>query len=165
MNSKYNMLNTNPLLLENANTIDVVQSIIESTSGNRKSRRSYERALGKMENRQRYYEKQRAEDSETFRKEYQRLVDEKIKEADNQLFEKQIDNWKKSTALAAILLKRKYNWNVGRVQTFITKMNDLHIEMIDNGEWDNILQILDNECDIQLATEEELEDANNTGED
>ena len=157
MNSRYSLLDTSKLELENADTINVVKSIIDSNSSNRKDRRAYQKALGKMENRQRYYEKQRNQDSELFRKEYQKLVNEKVKEADKQLFEKQIDNWKKSTALAAIVLKRKYNWNVGRVQTFITKMNDLHIEMVENGEWDNILQILDDECDIQLATEEEME--------
>ena len=157
MNSRYSLLDTSKLELENADTINVVKSIIDSNSSNRKDRRAYQKALGKMENRQRYYEKQRNQDSELFRKEYQKLVNEKVKEADKQLFEKQIDNWKKSTALAAIVLKRKYNWNVGRVQTFITKMNDLHIEMVENGEWNNILQILDDECDIQLATEEEME--------
>lgn len=157
MNSRYSLLDTSRLELENADTINIVKSIIDSNSSNRKDRRTYQKALSKMENRQRYYEKQRNQDSELFRKEYQKMVNEKVKEADKQLFEKQIDNWKKSTALAAIVLKRKYNWNVGRVQTFITKMNDLHVEMVENGEWDNILQILDDECDIQLATEEELE--------
>ena len=149
-NMDYRSIDTSMLELHNADVLDVVTATINSKSRNRAERRKNMKALGKMENRERYFADKQLKTSNNLRKEYQKELDSRVASCKEQLTDGLIDNWKKSTALAAIVLKRKYNWNTGRVQMFIEKMNDLHVEMLESGEWDNVLQILDEECDIQL---------------
>ena len=147
---KYSNVDTSMLDLENANVANVVGARINESARNRQERRKIMKALGKVQNREKFFNKKELQTTKQLRKEYQKELDARVEDCKEQVTDGLIDNWKKSTALAAIVLKRKYNWNAGRVQMFIEKMNDLHVEMLESGEWDNVLQILDDECDIQL---------------
>ena len=154
MNNKYSTIDTSLLELENANVANIVNARVNEAAHNRADKRKIMKALSKMENREQYFSKKQSKESSLLRKEYQKELDKRVENCKEQVTDGLIDNWKKSTALAAIVLKRKYNWNVGRIQTFIQKVNDLHIEMLESGEWDDVLQILDDECDIQLEVTE-----------
>lgn len=138
--NKYSSIDMSKLELENADAVDVVNSMI---TGNRKQRRNIMKALNKVENRDAVYNKRFAAETKQLHSDYQRQLDEKIMDG-------LVDDWKKSTALAALTLKRKYNWNKGRVQAFVGKMNEFHIELVKSGEYAEIEKLLDEECDIQL---------------
>jgi hypothetical protein len=138
--NKYSSIDTSKLELENADAVDVVNSMI---TGNRKQRRNIMKALNKVENRDAVYNKRFAAETRQLHADYQKQFDEKIMDG-------LVDDWKKSTALAALTLKRKYNWSKGRCQAFIEKMNEMHIEMVKSGEYEKIVQLLDEECDVQL---------------
>ena len=138
--NNYNSIDLSVLELEKADAVDVVHGMI---SGNRKQRRSIMKALNKVENRDQVYNKRFQKETKLLHEDYNRQLQDKMAEG-------LADDWKKSTALAALTLKHKYNWNNGRIQSFIEKMNDLHIEMVQSGNYNNILELLDNECDIQL---------------
>lgn len=138
--NKYSMLDRSSLELESADAVDVVNGMI---TGNRKQRRNIMKALNKFENRDAVYNKRFAAETRQLHADYQKQFDEKIMDG-------LVDDWKKSTALAALTLKRKYNWSTGRCQAFIEKMNEMHIEMVKSGEYEKIVQLLDEECDVQL---------------
>lgn len=138
--NKYSTIDMSGLELEKADAVDVVNGMI---SGNRKKRRSIMRALNKIENRDVVYNKRFAEETRQLHKDYSNQLNTKMAEGLE-------DDWKKSTALAALTLKRKYNWSTGRVQSFVEKLNELHVEMVASGEYEDILKCLDDECDIQL---------------
>lgn len=153
MNNKYRSIDLSELELENAEPLSVIDSVIQSRCTNRQSRRNAMKALGKIENRDYYFNKKQRQESKELRVQYQQLLDDRVKECRTQVTDGLIDNWKKSTALAALTLKRVYNWNNNRVGKFIEKCNDLHIQMMDDGSWDDILKTLSEECDIELEIE------------
>ncbi len=138
--NKYSTLDVSGLELENSDAVDVVNGMIQ---GNRKQRRNIMKALSKVENRDHVYNKRFAEETKQLHSDYNKQLNDKMAEG-------LADDWKKSTALAALTLKRKYNWSTGRVQSFIEKMNELHVEMVTSGEYPDILKYLDDECDVQL---------------
>lgn len=148
-------INTNLLEIENADVTKIVQSMIDDGVSNRKERRRVEKALGKLRNRQNACTVKSHEESQRLQKQYQEELDRRIEKSQILVDDGLADNWKKMTALAGLTLKRKYNWSIGRVGSFIEKANDLHKEMIKSGEWEHILEVLDKECDIQLEVTEE----------
>ena len=150
MENKYNTLNLSRLEMENADVAKVVQSMINDPTLNRSDRRKIMKSMNKVESRERAYQHQRVEDNQKTRNAYQKELDAHIHECNEIVDDGLADNWKKMTALAGLALKRKYNWSNGRVGTFIEKMNNMHKDMIESGEWDDILKVLDKECDIQL---------------
>ena len=137
---KYSSINTLGLELENVDASAVVKG---GLNGNRSQRRRALKSLGKAAKREEVVNKRYAEKTKLLHQEYQKKLDEKIMDG-------LTDDWKKSTALAALTLKRKYNWNKGRVQAFVGKMNEFHIELVKSGEYADIEKLLDEECDIQL---------------
>lgn len=139
--SKYSSLDLSGLELENSDAAQVVQGMIQGN--NRAQRRSILKALAKVENRDLVYNKRLSQETKQLHQNYNKQLQEKMAEGLE-------DDWKKSTALAALTLKRKYNWNKGRVQSFVGKMNELHVEMVKSGEYAEIEKLLDEECDIQL---------------
>ena len=139
--SKYSSLDLSGLELENSDAAQVVQGMIQGH--NRAQRRNILKALAKVENRDLVYNKRLSQETKQLHQNYSKQLQEKMAEGLE-------DDWKKSTALAALTLKRKYNWNKGRVQSFVGKMNELHVEMVKSGEYAEIEKLLDEECDIQL---------------
>lgn len=139
--SKYSSLDLSGLELENSDAAQVVQGMIQGN--NRAQRRNILKALAKVENRDLVYNKRLSQETKQLHQNYNKQLQEKMAEGLE-------DDWKKSTALAALTLKRKYNWNKGRVQSFVEKMNELHVEMVKSGEYAEIEKLLDEECDIQL---------------
>lgn len=139
--SKYSSLDLSGLELENSDAAQVVQGMIQGN--NRAQRRNILKALAKVENRDLVYNKRLSQETKQLHQNYNKQLQEKMAEGLE-------DDWKKSTALAALTLKRKYNWNKGRVQSFVGKMNELHVEMVKSGEYAEIEKLLDEECDIQL---------------
>lgn len=139
--SKYSSLDLSGLELENSDAAQVVQGMIQGH--NRAQRRNILKALAKVENRDLVYNKRLSQETKQLHQNYNKQLQEKMAEGLE-------DDWKKSTALAALTLKRKYNWNKGRVQSFVGKMNELHVEMVKSGEYAEIEKLLDEECDIQL---------------
>ena len=149
-NMDYRSIDTSMLELHNADVLDVVTATINSKSRNRAERRKNMKALGKMENRERYFADKQLKTSNNLRKEYQKELDSRVASCKEQLTDGLVDNWKKSIAVVALVLKRKYNWSNGRIWALVEKIDTMHIEMLESGEWDNIEEILDEECDIQL---------------
>jgi hypothetical protein len=139
--NKYSSLDLSGLELENSDAAQVVQGMIQGN--NRAQRRNILKALAKVENRDLVYNKRLSQETKQLHQNYNKQLQEKMAEG-------LVDDWKKSTALAALTLKRKYNWNKGRVQSFVGKMNELHVEMVKSGEYAEIEKLLDEECDIQL---------------
>lgn len=139
--NKYSSLDLSGLELENSDAAQVVQGMIQGN--NRAQRRNILKALAKVENRDLVYNKRLSQETKQLHQNYNKQLQEKMAEGLE-------DDWKKSTALAALTLKRKYNWNKGRVQSFVGKMNELHVEMVNSGEYAEIEKLLDEECDIQL---------------
>lgn len=139
--NKYSSLDLSGLELENSDAAQVVQGMIQGN--NRAQRRNILKALAKVENRDLVYNKRLSQETKQLHQNYNKQLQEKMAEGLE-------DDWKKSTALAALTLKRKYNWNKGRVQSFVGKMNELHVEMVKSGEYAEIEKLLDEECDIQL---------------
>ncbi len=139
--NKYSSLDLSGLELENSDAAQVVQGMIQGN--NRAQRRNILKALAKVENRDLVYNKRLSQETKQLHQNYNKQLQEKMAEGLE-------DDWKKSTALAALTLKRKYNWNKGRVQSFVGKMNELHVEMVKSGEYAEIEKLLDEECDIEL---------------
>lgn len=152
---KYSRVDTSMLDLENADVTKVINARINDNTMNRADRRKIMKALGKMQNREKYFAKKESQTTKQLHEKYQKELDARIDDAKTQVNEGITDNWKKSVAITALTLKRKYNWNTGRVQSFIEKMNDLHVEMLKSGEWDNVLQVLSDECDIELEVSDQ----------
>lgn len=150
MNSKYSTLDLSMLDLEGANTFNIVNSMINANSKNRSDRRKILKALGKYQNREQAFAKRQAEDTKTMRIAYQKELDSRIDNCEEQVTKGLSENWLKLTALVGLTLKRKYNWSNGRVSAFIEKSNELHLAMLQNGEWGKVLELLDEECDVQL---------------
>lgn len=155
---KYGTLNLQKLELENADTANIVQSLVNDKARNRSERRKIMKSLGKYENRDKYFERQMAKETDEMRDKFQNQLDKRIDEAKDVVNKGLIDNWEKSVALSALVLKRIYNWSNNRVSNFIIKSNELHLAMRDNGEWDNIVQILSDECDINIIDERRKEE-------
>ena len=105
---------------------------------------------GKYKNREQAFAKKQAEDTKTMRIAYQKELDSRIDDCEEQVAQGLSENWLKLTALMGLTLKRKYNWSNGRISAFIEKSNEMHLDMLKSGEWDNILKLLDEECDVQL---------------
>lgn len=150
MNDKYRSFSLNELDLSQADVNNIVTSLVNESAKNRTDRRRIIKALGKVQNREHVFNQRQAEESDLLRQKYQKELDERVNHCQLLVDDGLADNWKKLTALVGVTLKRKYNWSNGRISSFIEKSNDLHIEMLKTGEWDSILDILDQECDIQL---------------
>lgn len=150
----YSSIDLSKFELENADPAKVVQALVNADGKNRSERRKIIKSLGKYHNREKYYSKQLQAENVAIRKEYQQELDKRINEARDNVHDGLIDNWKRSTALVGLVLKRKYNWSNGRIGSLIEKANELHVEMVRSGEWEHILELLDEECDITLECED-----------
>ena len=139
MDEKYRSFDINRLELENADTANIVEAIINDRNVNRSERRKILKSLGKYQNYNAVFNERSKKESDKLLVEFQKVTDEGLG-----------DNWQKMMALCGLTLKRKYNWSAGRVGSFLEKANNLHREMILNDEWDSILKALDEECDVQL---------------
>lgn len=128
----------------------VIQALVNENGKNRSERRRIAKAFSKVKNRDAYYDKQRARDNENLRSQYQKMLDDRIDNAQQAVHDGLSDNWERMMALAALTLRRKYNWAAGRSGQFIEKAEQLHREMIASGEWWKILEILEDECGIEL---------------
>lgn len=145
--SKFELHNSDPEL--------VIQALVNENGKNRSERRKIAKAFSKVQNRDKYYVQQRARENMALRDQYQKELEEKLDHATEAVHNGLIDNWKKSMALAALVLKRKYNWSDGRIGMLIDKANQLHIEMVKSGEWEHIDQILEDECGIELEVSDD----------
>ena len=154
MISRYNSLDLSELLMQNANIADVVSARINESARNRKDKRRILKALGKVQKRDEAFNARQAVETKLLRSEYQKELDSRIADCKTQVDEGLTDNWKKLVALDALTLKRKYNWSNGRIEAFVEKSVQLHRDLMESGEWDSILHLLDEECDIQLEVED-----------
>lgn len=160
---KYGTTDLSRFELDGADTANIVQSLVNDRGKNRSERRKIMKSLGKYQNRDMYFNKQIQKETDTLREKYQKELDSRLDDAQEAVLDGLADNWKKSTALAALVLKRKYNWSNGRVGQFIEKANDLHVELIESGEWESVLELLDKECDILLEVADGGEAGNQMG--
>jgi len=147
---KYSTLDLSVFDMQGQSASDIVNSMVNANSKNRSDRRKILKALGKYKNREQAFAKKQAEDTKTMRIAYQKELDSRIDDCEEQVAQGLSENWLKLTALMGLTLKRKYNWSNGRISAFIEKSNEMHLDMLKSGEWDNILKLLDEECDVQL---------------
>lgn len=152
--NKYLSIDLSKLEAESNDVSNYIAAQVNANGKNRSDRRRIIKALGKVQNRNQAFEKRRAEESEQMRIKYQQQLDSRIDDCQTQVEEGIEDNWLKMMSLFALTMKRKYKWNDSRIGSLLGKANDLHNELLASGEWKNILEIVDNECDIQLQIKE-----------
>lgn len=143
------------LELHTSDPEQVIQALVNENGKNRSERRQIARAFGKVKNRDAYYEKQRARENENLRDQYQKMLDARIDNAEHVVHDGLVDNWTKMMALMALVLKRKYNWNDGRIGSFIEKANELHKNLVASGEWADIEKLVEDECSIELEVSDD----------
>lgn len=152
--NKYLSIDLSKLEAESNDVSNYIAAQVNANGKNRSDRRRIIKALGKVQNRNQAFEKRQAEESEQMRIKYQQQLDSRIDDCQTQVEEGLEDNWLKMMSLFALTMKRKYKWNDSRIGSLLEKANDLHNELLASGEWENILEIVDNECDIQLQIRE-----------
>lgn len=152
--NKYLSIDLSKLEAESNDVSNYIAAQVNANGKNRSDRRRIIKALGKVQNRNQAFEKRQAEESEQMRIKYQQQLDSRIDDCQTQVEEGLEDNWLKMMSLFALTMKRKYKWNDSRIGSLLEKANDLHNELLASGEWENILEIVDNECDIQLQIKE-----------
>lgn len=152
--NKYLSIDLSKLEAESNDVSNYIAAQVNANGKNRSDRRRIIKALGKVQNRNQAFEKRQAEESEQMRIKYQQQLDSRIGDCQTQVEEGLEDNWLKMMSLFALTMKRKYKWNDSRIGSLLEKANDLHNELLASGEWENILEIVDNECDIQLQIKE-----------
>lgn len=150
MNDKYLSIDISKLENQKDETVNEVISMINDNTVNRSQRRQVMKALNKFQNFNEVFNKRLNEDTDKLRNKYQKELDEHVEKCQIIVDESVCDNWKMLTALSALTLKHKYNWSNCRIANFVEKSNQLHLDMLENGTWKDILKILDDECDIQL---------------